>query len=162
MSCQVWLNSRPILCNFLVILVRRVLGFMLLISEFAMWLHWIILLSLISFLFHSIVITNIAAFVQMENIHAGQSVHHYLGQNAHTCRRFIPMVCQLISCRKLMIIVTLNTLSWYIAITWKCRRHFKLSVLWISIKWTKPLANVSPSSCWECLEIWQEGSWAQI
>ena len=48
-SCQV---LRPMSCNFLIILERRVLGFMLLILEFAMILHWIILLSLILFLFH--------------------------------------------------------------------------------------------------------------
>ena len=39
-------------CNFLVTLVRRVHVFMLLIWEFAMILHWIILSSSISFLFH--------------------------------------------------------------------------------------------------------------
>ena len=30
------------------------------------------------------------------------------------------------------------------------------------IEWTKPLVNVSPTSCWECLEIWQEGSWRKM
>ena len=51
-TCPVWLNLHPITCSFPVIFLRRVLGFMSLILEFAMILDWIILFSLISFLFH--------------------------------------------------------------------------------------------------------------
>ena len=58
-SCQVWLNLRPISCNYMVILVRRVLDFVLLISEFAMILHWMILFPSFHFYFISLVNTNI-------------------------------------------------------------------------------------------------------
>ena len=42
------------------------------------------------------------------------------GQNIHTYRRFTPWFCQLVSCPNIAIIVALNILNQYIAITWKC------------------------------------------
>ena len=45
---------------------------------------------------------------------------------------------------------------------WKCRWHLKLYLFRILIELTQRLANVSPTSCWECLEIWQEESWGKM
>ena len=90
--------------------------------------------------------TSTSAWGKM-SIHAGVLLHGFV---------------KVISYPNLTIIVTLNTLSWYIAMAWRCRWYFKSYLLWILIEWTKSLANVSPASCQECLEIWQEGSWGKM
>ena len=144
--CQAWLNLRPISCKFPVILVRRVLCFMLLKLEFAMILHWIILFSLIFILLHLLIPILLGLFRWKKYTRKAKRPP-LRDANAHTCRRFTPWFCQLVSCPNPTIIGTLNTSSWCITMAWKCRWRFKSYFLWILIEWTKPLANVSPASC---------------
>ena len=49
-----------------------------------------------------------------KKLHTEEKAHQCLGLNDHTCRRFTPWLCQLVSYPNLAIIVTLNTLNWYI------------------------------------------------
>ena len=75
-----------------------------------------------NFYFISLENINMFAFVQKEkNIHAGQNDHHCLRQNVHTCRRFTPWFCQLVSCPSLVRLVRLK------------KKHRNK----ISIEWTK-------------------------
>ena len=84
--------------------MRRLLGFMSLVLQFATISHWIILFSLISFIFLSVEIpTFMRLFRSKTNINAEQYARHCLGQHAHTYRRFTKWFCQLVSCPKLAV-----------------------------------------------------------